>query len=175
MQKIISLLVITLGLVCNLFAQLKTAKPKAEIELSSQPVTNVTNNIKMTTNGFKIESAYLVFEDETPVPNDNKVDLNQKVNLRIIVDSGWSLVNGKVYPGASEKIILNTGASVLKSDDLFAAYTEAGVSPEDARYITLKAIITKMDDKKKHAIVTFKVWDKKGTSTITGNYKLFIK
>jgi hypothetical protein len=173
MKKIISLLIISFGLVCNLSAQIKTTKPKPEPK--SQQVTNVTNNIKMVSNGFKVESAYLVFEDETPVPNDNKIDLNQKVNLRIIIDSGWTLVNGKVYPGGSEKIILSTGAVVLKSDDLFAAYTETGVDEADARYITLKAVITKMEDKSKHAIITFKVWDKKGRNTITGSYKLFIK
>jgi hypothetical protein len=174
MQKIVLTLTLCFCLFGHISAQIKKAKPKP-VQTGSQEVTNVTNNIKMQSNGFKVESAYLVFEDETPVPYDNKVDINQKVNLRIIVDSGWAIIDNKVYPGASEKIILSSGGVVLKSDDLFTAYTETGVSPEDARYITLKAIITKIDDKRNHVIVTFKVWDKKGTNTITGSYKLYIK
>lgn len=175
MKKLILIFIVLFSLLKPLSAQTKITKPKPKPELTPQTVTNVTNNVKMTAKGFVVESAYLIFDDETPVPSDNRVEINQRVNLRIIIDSGWNDTNGKVYPGASEKIILNTGYNVLKVDDLFEAYTETGVNPEDARYITLKAVITKIDDKKKHAIIFFKVWDKKGTSTITGNYKLFIK
>jgi hypothetical protein len=101
--------------------------------------------------------------------------VNQRVNMRLIIESGWSETDGKVFPGGSEVIKLNTGGVILQSDDLFKAYDETGVSPADARYITLKAIITSMTDKKKYVIVTFRVWDKKSTAEITGSYKLFIK
>ncbi|MBL0145613.1 MAG: hypothetical protein IPP48_07495 [Chitinophagaceae bacterium] len=147
-----------------------TPKPKPE------PVNaNITNNIRLTSKGFKVAKAYLVYEDETPVLPDNKVDTNQKVILRLIIDSGWTNLEQKAYPGASEKIVMLTGEIILKEDDLFSSYTETGVDINDAKYISLMAVITKMDYKKRQVIVSFKVWDKKGESTITGSYKLFIK
>ena len=77
--------------------------------------------------------------------------------------------------GASEKISLSNGSVVLNEPDLFTAYDATGVSPKDAGYITLKAVITQIDNKKLYIIVNFKVWDKKSSSVITGSYKFFIK
>jgi hypothetical protein len=158
----------------NASAQKTVVKPVAK---AKPAVTNtkIKNNVQLKTVGFKISEAYLVFDDGTPVPADNKVELNQNVNLLLIIDGGWKVKDSLVYPGASEKIALNTGYLVLKEDDLFASYDATGVSATDARYITLKAVITELDDKKKFIIVSFKVWDKKSTSNVSGSYKLFIK
>ena len=155
-------------------AQKTVAKPVVKAK-SAAAGTKVRNNVQLKTIGFKISEAYLVFDDGTTVPADNKVELNQNVNLLLIIDGGWKVKDSLVYPGASEKITLNTGYLVLKEDDLFASYDATGVSATDARYITLKAVITELDDKKKFIIVSFKVWDKKSTSNVSGSYKLFIK
>jgi len=90
-----------------------------------KPVSGTTaiktfdNGIKLNIKGFKVKEATLYFDDDTKVPADNKVDLNQRINMLIIIDSGWTVENEKVYLGGSELIKLNTGAEVLKSDDLF--------------------------------------------------------
>ena len=163
----------------NLNAQVKktttAVKPKAKTVTTTIPFTTFDNGIKMKIKGFKVKAAALYFDDQTKVPEDNMVELDQRINLLITIESGWKAEDGKVFPGGSEIIKLNTGYEVLRSDDLFKAYDETGVSPEDAAYITLKAIITKLDDKKKFIIVTFRVWDKKGSSEITGTYKFHIK
>ena len=151
----------------NAVAQKVVAKPAA--------ATKVKNNIKLKSNGFKVKEAYLLFDDGTAVPEDNKVEINQRINLVLIIDGGWKVVDGLVYPGASEKISLSNGSVVLNEPDLFTAYDATGVSPKDAGYITLKAVITQIDNKKLYIIVNFKVWDKKSMSTITGSYKFFIK
>lgn len=152
-----------------------TIKPAAKTITPVIPTTTFENGIKMKIKGFKVKSAALYFDDNTKVPEDNLVDLDQRINLLIRIESGWKIKDEKVYPGGSEIIKLNTGYVVLKSDDLFKAYDETGVSPEDAEYITLKAIITKLDDKKKYIIVTFRVWDKNSTSEINGSYKFNIR
>ncbi len=168
----------------NLYAQKKAVVKKKtptvvklKVAPTPKPIEELTfeNGIKMNAVGLKIKSAALYFEDQSNVPEDNTVEVNQKVSMLVTLDSGWAVVDGKVYPGASEVIKLNTGATVLKSDDLFASYSETGVDPEDAKYITLKAVITSMDDKKKFIIVSFRIWDKKGKGKINGSYKLYIK
>jgi hypothetical protein len=178
MKRIINTM--TLIAFCFLMMHLSASAQKTvtKTAVKAKPavtVTKIKNNIQLKAVGFKISEAYLSFDDGTPVPADNKVELNQNVNLLLIIDGGWKVKDSLVYPGASEKIVLNTGYVVLKEDDLFASYDATGVSAADARYITLKAVITELDDKKKYMIISFKVWDKKSTSNVSGSYKLFIK
>lgn len=135
----------------------------------------IKNGIKLKSSGFKVSEAYLVLDDENLVPENNKVDLNQNVNMVLIIDGGWTETGGRVFPGSKQVIKLNNGVVILDSEELFAAFDETGVSPEDARYITLNAVITELKDKKNHVIVNFRLWDKKGAAEITGSYKLFIK
>jgi hypothetical protein len=170
--RVLSLLLVVIAYSTATVAQ--KAKPVKKTPIAT-PVSSYKNGIKLKAKGLKVTEAALYFDNETSVPQDNKIELNQRVNMQLIIESGWSEIDGRVYPGGSEVIKLNTGTEILKSDDLFSAYDETGVSPADAKYITLKAIITKMDDKKKYIIVTFRVWDKKSTAEITGSYKLFIK
>lgn len=175
MKRIIGI-VIAIAVPLAMAAQVKPAKPvKKPAVAPAAPVTNYKNGIKLKAKGFKVSEAYLYFDNQSSVPQDNKVEVNERVNMRLVIDKGWSEVDGKVYPGASEVIKLNTGAVILESEDLFKDYEEEGVNPEDARYITLKAIITAMNDKKKYVIVSFRLWDKKSTNEVTGSYKLYIK
>lgn len=134
-----------------------------------------SNGIKMKINGFVVSDAKLYFDDGGIVPDDNTVVLNQKITMQVIIDSGYKIIDGKVFPGGSEKIILTDGYEVLNSEDLFAQYDETGVAPEDGKYISLKAMMTDLKDKSKGIIVRFKIWDKKSKSEITGSYKFHIK
>lgn len=134
------------------------------------------NGIKLNIKGFTVKEAYLVFEDETKVPADNKIDLSQRISLRIILAAGFKEINGKVFPGGSEKITLGTGDTILESDDLFTAFDSTGVSPADAKYITMKAVINEMKDKTIPVNIAIKVWDKKSEANIiTGTYTIYIK
>jgi hypothetical protein len=161
----------------NLVAQKTVVKKKPAATVPATAVIKTFDNgIKLKIKGLTVKEAYLIFEDETKVPADNTVELNQKVNLRIVLDKGFKEENGKVFIGATEKIVLSNGFTVLDSKDLFAAYDETGVSPEDAKFISLKAVMTELDDKKKYVKVSFKVWDKKSTANeITGYYIMHIK
>ncbi len=173
--RLLSLLItVSLFSVSAVAQKAKPAK-KTVAATPAVPVSSFKNGIKLKAKGLKVSEASLYFDDGGSVPQDNKIEVNQRVNMRLVIESGWSEIDGKVYPGGSEVIKLNTGAIVLQSEDLFKSYDETGVSPEDAKYITLKAIITAMNDKKKYVVVTFRVWDKKSTAEITGSYKLYIK
>lgn len=165
------------------FAQ-KTGKPAAKpvVKTVKKPVAgnaivtkNFANGITMNIKGFTVSEASLYFEDGTPVPEDNTIELNQKVTMYAVIDSGYKVINGNVFPGGSERIVLSNGYEVLKADDLFDAYTAKGVNAGDGKYVSLKAVITQIDDRQMEITVSFKIWDKKGPSNITGSYKLHIK
>jgi hypothetical protein len=162
-----------------------TAKPAAKTTTVQKPVITLStptpgsgysNGIELNVKGLVVKEAYLVFDDEKRVPSDNKVDLSQQVSMRMILTTGFKEVEGKVFPGGSEKIMLSSGEKILESDDLFTAYDATGVSPLDAKYITMKAVITEIKDKNNAVIVSVKVWDKKDPGNeITGSYTLHIK
>ena len=114
-----------------------------------------------------------MFDDDKLVPSDNKVEIGQRVRLRLIL-SGWQPVNGKVALGASEKIATDEGQVVLDEKDLFANLTE-GADPKDAGVITLSAVITRVDKLFKYFEVSFKVWDKNSSDNATGSYRLYLK
>jgi hypothetical protein len=148
-------------------------KPAAKPAVASA-ASNFTNGITMNIKGFKISEAGLYFEDGTKVPEDNTIELNQKVIMYAVVESGYKTAGGKVFPGSSERIVLSNGYEVLNTGDLFEQYKD-GVKAEDGKYISLKAMMTQIDDKSMEITVSFKIWDKKGTSFISGSYKLHIK
>ncbi|MEO7766928.1 MAG: hypothetical protein ABIS01_05860 [Ferruginibacter sp.] len=167
-------------LLCILFfaAEPITAQRKRPAKkVKTGPTENnaIKNGIKLKVNGFKVSEAYLVFDDETLVPEANKVELNQNVNMLLIIDEGWTETGGKVFPGSKQVVKLNNGKEIINSEDYFAAFDETGVSIEDARYITLNTLITDEKNRKNYLIINFRVWDKKGTAEITGSYKLYIK
>jgi hypothetical protein len=160
-----------------LFQWLMPAVNQAQTRTSSAIVATKTfeNGIQMKIKGFTVKEAALYLDDESKLPADNKVELNQRINLQIVIEKGWTEVEERVYPGGSQIIKLSDGYEVLKSADLFVSYDETGVTKEDARYITLNAIITNIKNKKNAVMVSFKLWDKKGSSEITGTYKFYIK
>ncbi|MCW3089689.1 MAG: hypothetical protein JWP81_758 [Ferruginibacter sp.] len=155
------------------FAQRK--KPARKVRTASATNNLIKNGIQLKINGFKVSDAYLMFDDENLVPEDNKVDLNQNVNMILIIEEGWNETGGGVFPGSKQVIKLSNGKEISNSEDLFAAFDETGVSTEEARYITLNAQVTDPKTRKNTVVVNFRVWDKKGAAEITGSYKLYIK
>lgn len=140
----------------------------------SAETNTIKNGIKLKTKGFVVSDAYLVLDDESLVPEGNKIELNQNVNMLLIIDAGWNETDGKVFPGSKQVIKQTNGTVILNSEELFEAFDDTGVPPEDARYITINAVVTELKYKKNYALVNFRVWDKKGSAEITGSYKLFI-
>lgn len=160
------------------FLLLVSCEFKAEVKIPEEKKSNVNskirNGIKIKDNGLRISQAFLLYEDGTLVPESNEAKVGQKIQLRLIIDSGWNAVGGKVYPNASEKIETNDGATVLDEKDLFAGLTD-GISEKDAGVISLSAVITRIDKLCDYYLVNFRVWDKKGSADATGSYKFYIK
>lgn len=134
----------------------------------------VSNDITIkATGGVKVNKAFLTYPNGDTVPSDNSASLGQKIQLNLYLD-GWLEEKGRVFLGAGEKITTDQGDIVLDEPDMFLSYSD-GVSAEDAKIISLRAVITHMERKFDFFVVSFRVWDKKGNGVITGNYKLHVK
>lgn len=134
--------------------------------------TKIRNDIQLQTSGLKVSQAFLLYEDGTLVPPENITNVGKPVKLRLIIDDGWNKEDGNVYIGASEKIETSDGQVLLDEKDLFSDL--ASVKAEDAKYLSLTANISRIDKLYDYFLVSFRVWDKKGTGEVTGSYRLHI-
>ena len=132
------------------------------------------NNILLESKGFKIKEAFLAFNDSTRVADDNNVTIGQHVNLIILVDSGWNAEDGKIYPGVGQKVETNDGTHIFEKTDLMEAHP-GGIPVEDGSRATVQAVINTADKEYDYFLVSFRVWDKRSESEITGSYKLHVK
>ena len=132
------------------------------------------NHILLESKGFKIKEAFLAFNDSTRVADDNNVTIGQHVNLIILIDSGWNAEAGKIYPGVGQKVETNDGTHIFEKADLMEAHP-GGIPVEDGSRATVQAVINTADKEYDYFLVTFRVWDKKSESEITGSYKLHVK
>ncbi|HKH60384.1 MAG TPA: hypothetical protein VKA49_06110 [Flavitalea sp.] len=150
---------------------------KQEPSSDNKPVSKgskIRNGIELKTTGdLKVSQAFLLFEDGSLVPSSNEAKVNQEVNLRLIIEGGFTQTNGMVEIGASERIETSTGQVLLDEKDLFSNLGEIEAARAEA--LTLKAVITRLDKLYDYFLVSFRVWDKKGNGEVTGSYKLYIQ
>lgn len=136
--------------------------------------SKIRNGISIQSKGIEAEQAFLLREDGSLLPDDNKVKVNEKIKMRLVA-SGWKEKDGKVFIDASEKVETNEGNVFLDEKNLFAAYTD-GLSPEDAKYITLSVVITQIDKLYDFYRVSFQVKDLTDPQNrVEGFYKLYIE
>ncbi len=148
-------------------------KVKTSADGSAATATSkIRNGIELQEKELNVSQAYLQFEDGVLVPKDNKVELKQRVIMKLIID-GWKKEGDKIFAGASEIITTSDGQVMVNKEDLFADYKD-GMSADNTG-ITLSAVINGIDKLYDYFLVSFRVWDKKGTGEITGSYKLYLK
>ena len=92
-----------------------------------------------------------------------------------MIASGWKESDGKIFLDASEKVETSEGNVFLDEKDLFRDYQD-GLSPEDAKHITLSVVITQIDKLYDFYKVLFQVKDKNDEGkSVEGSYKLYIE
>ena len=136
--------------------------------------SKIRNGISIQAKGIDVQQAFLITEDGGLLPEGNKVKVNQKIKLRLIA-SGWKEKDGRIFLDASEKVETSDGNFFLDEKDLFRDYQD-GLSPEDAKYITLSVVITQIDKLYDFYKVLFQVKDKNDDQkSVEGVYKLYIE
>jgi len=135
----------------------------------------IYNSIDLQASGVKVDKAYLLFNDNARVPDDNFVDFKKPIELVLLIDSGWTAKEGKVMLGASETITAENGQVILQEDDLFNKYPD-GLTAADAKIIYLSATLHLKENAAPATFtVSFRVWDKNGNAFVQGSYKLYSK
>ena len=154
-------------------------------DTAKQPATSpvekngavIYNGIELESQGLHVKEAYLVYtKSGQMLPGNNQTDFREPIGLRLVVDSGWTVEDGNVYPGASEKMVSEKGNVLLNQEDLFQKYNGGGaVAAADAKYITLSVSLKGNADNSKSFTVEFRVWDKKSEGFVKGKFKLFLE
>ena len=141
---------------------------------ANTPASQVLNGIELEPRGgLKVQRAFLSFESGDLLPDNNQVLYGQQVKLNLNLD-GWEATDGKVMLGASEKITAADGTVLLDNADMFADNT-SGLSEQDAHFITFSATVEKTATPSPYYLVSFNVWNKKGSGAVKGSYKLYMQ
>lgn len=107
---------------------------------------------------------------------DNYIPLDSTVEMQYIGCSGFKLVDGKAFVGASMTLADSTGNILFQDDDLFLDYDSIGFDPNQVKERVGIFLVTS------HPMVkggtykwTTKIWDKKSDGTIETNALITIK
>ena len=156
---------------CNNSEEIKAKADEPETKAEA-PAKRIKNNIKLETKGVVVSQAFLLYENGQLVPDNNETAVGEPLNLRLVVDKGWTEKEGNVSLGASERIETPDGKLVLDEKDLFE---NTPIDADAAHLLTLTAVISRLGRLYDYFLVRFHVWDKNGSGEINGSYKLFIK
>lgn len=150
----------------------KDGKLTSTIQDNEKKNSKIRNGIILKENGLQVEEAYLVTDDGSLMSNENKIDVNEEVKMKLVM-SGWKAENDRVFAGASERVLTSEGDTVLNEPDLFKNLEN--IDANDAKYINLSVSITKIPKIVDYFLVEFRVWDKKTNADVAGSYKLYLK
>jgi hypothetical protein len=164
-------------LLCLMLSSCDSKKDKVKTG-TNQVVTKdgiiLTNNISLRTHDIKLKKATLLFDDHIPVPDDNSIDLGQKLWAYFYIDSGWKIKDDRIFLGASEAIYTDDGQTIVDEKDLFAKNDSMGLDLDHSKIIKLSTFIKTEDRPVKYYKVMFRVWDKNGDAEIAGHYNFII-
>lgn len=144
-----------------------------KVLVENKKSSKIRNGIQLKSEGINVEQAFLIDDKDALLPEDNKINLNQKINIHLIV-SGWTEKDGKVFIDASERAETSEGDVLLDEKDLFASYTE-GIDAKDAGFLNLSFELTKIDKIYDYFTVSFRIVDRNDAGKyVEGSYKLYL-
>ncbi len=133
----------------------------------------IKNGIELKENGLHVEEAFLTGSGGQPVSDDNKVQVGDRIALRMVVD-GWQVKDGRVFLDASQKASTASGETLTENLSMLAPVYSTGATPADAKYILLNQKIGRLSNPQDYVVITFKVWDKTSNKSVSGAYKLYL-
>lgn len=148
----------------------KTADNLKTVSESKEPIRNAIQFEEA--GGLKVETAFLMKDDGTLVPDDNTLKTGERFKL-ILKLSGWQAENGKVQIGAGERLTNSNKVVMLQEDDLFA--NAGAISEEDAQVITLIMEVLNTETIYDYYQTEFKAWNKNAEQFVRGTYQFKLK
>jgi hypothetical protein len=130
--------------------------------------------ISFTSTNVSYSEIYLFSAAEKRVITDNKVKLNDNVYMLFEGLGGFKETDGKVFPGLSMKASDDAGEQLVNYDDLFADYTESGISVADFSSQLSSSLVFSSLEVKNPLHCTIKVWDKKSDAMLNAVFDLVL-
>ena len=120
-----------------------------------------------------LEAKYIYITNENGAVRGNEVSYGEKLRFNFQDISGFSVKQGKVYPGASIMVVDSSGKTVLEYTDLFAAYGD-GVNPEAASSLNLSLTVGDPMRISETYLWKTRVWDKKSPAALNAEATLVV-
>ena len=134
---------------------------------------DLMTGLKVSNKNLSYEEAYIVADGQRS--NNSEYSLGAELVLHIDGVTGFTEENGVVFLGASMSVVDQNNVEVLHYPDLFSSYDESGVSPLDAKMISLTLTTgSPMENGNKYTWKS-RVWDKKGQGEITTEMEVGLK
>jgi hypothetical protein len=161
---------------CTVGDNKQAVKTKPVTSKDNTPLNGaiIKNDIDLEVTGVKLKEAYLV-DANYNLLNENVAAIGEKIYVVIKLDTGWVKEEGKSFIGAGERISTKAGGVIVDADDIFKTQGVTGMDAEDAKVISLSAVITEAKPGVDDFVVKFRVWDKKGTGDVRGKYNFSLK
>ncbi len=135
--------------------------------------SDLMSGLKISNNGLSYADGYLSMDKEKL--NSNEFPTGKTVYLYLGGVDGFTVVEDKVYLGASIIITDETGNKVADVADLFEQETETGRAADQAKEISLNVTVGEMFEVGKKYVWKSKIWDKKGKGVIEAESTFIVK
>lgn len=126
--------------------------------------TDSASGLTIKHNGLSYNDGYLVLNNQK-LTTKEYLD-GTVVNLHLKNVEGFTLVNEKVYAGASSVVFDEKGNKHIEYPDLFEQYNASGLTIEDIKDVALNLTVGLPLELNTKYIWKTKIWDKKGKGSI---------
>ena len=134
---------------------------------------DLITGLKVINNNLSYEQA-LIYEDGKRT-NVTEFTTGSVLEFHLDGVSGFKEEEGRVFIGAAMTIINQENVEILHYPDLFEEFDKTGVSPIDARQLSLTLKIKSPLEAGHKYIWKARVWDKKGSGEITSEMEISVK
>ena len=134
---------------------------------------DLMTGLKITNKNLSYEDAYLSSKNQKL--SNPELPMNAEVNLVILGMSGFMEKNGKVYIGAAITVTDKEQKKIIEYPDLFASYDSTGISPTDAKQITLTLTTGSPMTTGTKYLWKSRIWDKNGKGELMSELEVTIK
>jgi len=125
----------------------------------------VKKGLEVKNNGLTFTEAYLTLDGNKTTASE--FSMNAEIKYAVKGIQGYIEKDSLVYLGASLTVVDMDGKEVLNYPDLFSEYDATGVSPDQAKDVTLFLTIGSPMLTGEDYIWKTRIWDKNGKGEIT--------
>jgi hypothetical protein len=141
-----------------------------DVKFSAGVKKDLMTGLKVANSGLSLEDSYLSAGEQRL--SNHEAELGTKVRIVFTGVSGFTAKEGKVFPGGSLKVTGPAGEVVLDNADMYAKYSETGVTEEQASELSVALTMGDPMEAGKAYHCVARLWDKNGKGQIVAEVDL---